>query len=293
MSKVKRGGFTGSSVARPKQRTAIANVQQQNGNRKPNGPLDTYQALSDYLSKLTAEKPEGVEAFELRKETITRIEKITQRPLICYVTKTSGVPQGVPVSIEDSDLTGFSDLVQTTPGPAVDVLVVSNGGVPEATERIVRLLREKFESIRFIVPANAFSAATLMSFSGDEILMDSQGTLGPIDPQLGGIPARAILRAVETLEERLKTEGPNALTAYMPMLSKYDLHLLEICKSAEELSKELARNWLSKYMLKCPENDERVTNIVNFFSDYDMHKSHGRSIDRSKAHELRTGSFKT
>ena len=43
---------------------------------------------------------------------------------------------------------------------------------------------------------------------------------------------------------------------------------------------------MSNYMLKIPGDDERVTGIVNFFSDYDIHKSHGRSIDRTKAREL-------
>jgi hypothetical protein len=70
--------------------------------------------------------------------------------------------------------------------------------------------------------------------------MDTVGTLGPIEPQINGIPARAILRAFETIQKRLHDEGPKGLTAYMPLLSKYDLHILEICKSAQELSEELA-----------------------------------------------------
>jgi hypothetical protein len=57
-------------------------------------------------------------------------------------------------------------------------------------------------------------------------------------------------------------------------------------ESAENLSKDLARDCLCNYMLKIPRDDERVTGIVNFFSDYDIHKSHGRSIDRAKAREL-------
>ncbi len=280
MSKPKKSRFTGRGVAQAKQKMNT------NNNHQPEQTLETYQAISDYFNKLAQDKPNGVDAFPLRKETFLRIEQLTERPLICYVTRTSSVPQGAPAFIEDSDLTGFSDLILTTPGNAVDVFLVSNGGAPEATERIVQLIRDRFESVRFIVPANAFSAATLMCFSGDEVLMDFQASLGPIDPQINGIPARAILRAFETLEERLKVEGPNALTAYMPMLSKYDLHLLEICKSTEELSKELARNWLSTYMLKCSDDDERVNTIVQFFSDYDTHKSHGRSINRGKALEL-------
>ena len=242
----------------------------------------TYQAITDYFGKLGEANP-----FILRKETFLRIERITGRPLICYVTKTHNLPQGIPAYLDDSDLNGFGDLTQLSQGDAVDVFIVSNGGSVEATERIVRLLREQFRIVRFIVPSNAYSAATLMCFSADEIYMDSLATLGPIDPQINGVPARAILRAFETVEKRLKDEGPRALTAYMPLISKYDLHILEICKSAQDLSKELARNWLSSYMLKSPEDDPRVSEVVDFFSNYDIHKSHGRSIDRGKARELR------
>jgi FMN phosphatase YigB (HAD superfamily) len=214
------------------------------------------------------------------------VERATERPLICYVTRTNNVPPEAPAYIDNSDLTGFSDLVQTVEGTVVDVLIVSNGGSPDATERIVRLLREKFDHIRFIVPGNAYSAATLTCFAGDEILVDAGGTLGPIDPQVNGIPARAILRGFEKAEERLKEVGPSGLTAYMPLLEKYDLHLLEMCESAEELSRELARDCLSNYMLKIPKDDQEITNIIDHFSDFDLHKSHGRSIDRTKAREL-------
>ena len=240
----------------------------------------TYQAITDYFAKFGQVNP-----FLLRNETFKRIENATGRPLICYVTKTHHVAAGVPAYIDDSDLTGFGDLIALVAGDALDVFIVSNGGSAEASERIVRLLRGRFTSIRFLVPSNAYSAATLICFSGDEIVMGSRGTLGPIDPQINGVPARAILRAFENLEGRLKVEGPRALTAYMPLISKYDLHMLEICKSAQELSEELARSWLSTYMLKCPADDASVTKIVDFFKSFDQHKSHGRSIDRERARE--------
>ena len=147
------------------------------------------------------------------------------------------------------------------------------------------MLREHFGKVRFIVPANAYSAATLICFAGDEIVMDTGATLGPIDPQINGIPARAILRAFEKIEKRLKDEGPRALSAYMPLIQKYDLHILEICTSAQELSQELARNFLSSYMLGLKEDSPKIGEIVDFFFDFDIQKSHGRSIDRDKARE--------
>ena len=59
-----------------------------------------------------------------------------------------------------------------------------------------------------------------------------------------------------------------------------------MCKSAQDLSQELASVWLSTYMLRCDAADARVSGIVDYFSDYDRHKSHGRSIDREQARAL-------
>jgi hypothetical protein len=105
----------------------------------------TYQALIDYL-----EARKGANLFDLRKETYLRIERITGRPLICYVAKTRYLAQGIPAYIDDSDLTGFGDLAHSVQGNNIDILMVSNGGSPEAAERIVRLIRERFHHIRFI-----------------------------------------------------------------------------------------------------------------------------------------------
>ena len=110
----------------------------------------TYQALGDFFAAQGEAIP-----FALRKETFLRIERITGRPLICYVTKTHHLASGIPAYIDDSDLIGFSDLVHSVSGRAIDVFIVSNGGSAEATERIVRLLRTQFDEVRFIVPANA------------------------------------------------------------------------------------------------------------------------------------------
>jgi len=261
----------------------IQPTQNKEGKKKAVDPKElermpvSYQEIQDYIAPLSEFNP-----FTLRAETFRRIETLTKIPLICYVTKTTNLPSNVPAYIDDNDLTGFGDLVSHVDGKSVDIVLISNGGSAEVTERIVSLLRERFEKIRFILPGNAYSAATLMCFAGDEIVMDSLATLGPIDPQINGIPARAILRSFENLEKRMKAEGPQGITAYLPLIQKYDLHLLEICRSAEELSTELARSWLGKYFLK---GSEKVDDVVNFFASYDHHKSHGRGITRQVARE--------
>ena len=142
---------------------------------------ETYQAVHDYYTQFREAK-----FLALRKETFQRIERLTGRALVCYVTRTRDLPREAPAYLDDGDLIGFRDLLQTSSGTGLDVFLVSNGGSAEAAERIAKLLRDRFPSVRFIVPANAYSAATLLCMSGDEIIMGSLATLGPIDPQING-----------------------------------------------------------------------------------------------------------
>ena len=206
-------------------------------------PIEIPDPLPRFYGKLEEFFQEHADSpnlpFAMRLETMRRIEKETGRPLLCYATDTASNQTGV--AIDDQDVVGFGDLVDSVFGSDADVFLISNGGYPEAAERIVSRLRSRFEHLRFIVPSNAFSAATLLCFSGEQVLMLPEGTLGPIDPQVNGVPARAILRAFDNLERRLAEEGPKALPAYLPLLQKYDLHLLELCRNAQQLSEELAR----------------------------------------------------
>jgi len=58
-----------------------------------------------------------------------------------------------------------------------------------------------FARNRFIVavPRQAKSAATLIALGADEIHMGPLGQLGPIDPQLGGLPALGVSQALRTI----------------------------------------------------------------------------------------------
>lgn len=246
----------------------------------------TYSALDEWFARQKAFNP-----WLLRREPIRRIERISNRPLVCYVAKTSNLhnrPVASLTSIDDQDIRGFNDLISTVPQfhSSCDVFVVSNGGRPETTERIVQLIRRRFDSIRFIVPSNAFSAATMMAFSGDEIVMAPMGSLGPIDPQIAGVPVAAILGGFIDAQERLAKGDIKSLRAYGPLIQKLDLHLLEMCRMANELSRELAETWISNYMLKCNRDDSRVGRIVEFFSSSENHKTHSRSVSREKAESV-------
>ncbi len=228
----------------------------------------------------------GQQRFNKRIELLKSIEAKTGRPVVVYAANMR-VPN-IPNSIDHTDITPFSDLTRTVKGKAIDVLINSPGGMAEAAERIVHLLRARFDSVRFIIPHTAFSAATMLAMSGDELVLDDTSALGPIDPQIivrdpqtgqqAAVPTQAITQGFENAKAAVK-DDPDTLGVYLPLLSKLDLHLFEICKNAEELSASLVRAWLKNYLLKGePDAEARAAEITNYLSSQKDRLSHGRPI---------------
>jgi len=82
------------------------------------------------------------------------------------------------------------------------LLLLSTGGSVEPAYRISKICKY-FARGKFAVcvPRYAKSAATLISLGADEIHMGRLGELGPIDPQVQGLPALAVGRALEALAQ--------------------------------------------------------------------------------------------
>ncbi len=250
--------------------------------------MPTFQHLLDSLQNPQQHK-------QLRLQKIAAIETITGRPLIVYAAKRAA-GFFIPNAIDDSDITGFSDLIEGITEKKLDVLLESPGGQAESTERIVNLLRENFEEVRFIIPHSAYSAATMLSLSGDQILIDDRSTLGPIDPQIlisspngptMAVPTQDILDAFKELRKTLKKEGAGVLPAYYPMIIKYDLHIFEICKKAQRLSTTLVQNWLQRFMFKNdPKRKQKGSKITKRFADRRKNLSHSRSLGVTELKQL-------
>src|SRR5713101_1978922 len=111
-----------------------------------------------------------------RREKYTAVEKLTGRPLVVYATdflnkdKVAACRGDVEIDLTDRD-----SLIEVTQGlddKAVDVLMYSPGGLPDAADSIVQILRSKFDDIRFIIPSVAKSAATMIALSGHKLMME-------------------------------------------------------------------------------------------------------------------------
>jgi len=228
----------------------------------------------------------GQQRLARRMALLREIEAETGRPVVVYAANTR-IPN-IPSSIDDTDITPLSELTNTIKGNKVDVLLHSPGGLAETAERIVFLLRSRFESVRFIIPHSAFSAATMLAASADQLVLDDTSALGPIDPQIVirdpqsgqsiAVPTQAITDGFENAKKAIK-EDPETLGVYLPLLNKLDLYIFEVCKNAEKLSKSLVSEWLKKYLLKGEENiDARAVEITEYLSSQKDRLSHGRPI---------------
>jgi hypothetical protein len=237
----------------------------------------------DWVGYLSSGPKNGGDLYALRRQCYKDIENIRKRPLVVYAsnfTSQLAVLGQQTHSILLDDIDGFTDLVSKIGNDAngIDVLIHSPGGRADATERIVSILRNKFKSVHFLVPHSAYSAATMLALSGDTITLHPSATLGPIDPQWNGVPARSIIRGFENVKDAIKRDGPQAIAAYIPLLEKYTLDQLEQCNDVADLSKELVKTWLSQYMFAGIANEEGISKTVNYFSDYDEHKIHSRPL---------------
>ena len=128
----------------------------------------------------------------------------------------------------------------------------------------------------------------MLATSADELVLDDTSALGPIDPQILirdpqtgqsiTVPTQAILDAFNNAKDDIMA-NPDALGVYLPLLSKLDLPIFEICKNADKLSKTLVTQWLKNYLLRDePNADARADEITDYLSSHKDRLSHGRPI---------------
>jgi hypothetical protein len=121
-----------------------------------------------------------------RVELYKKIEEIRKRPLITYVTSSRQNAAGMMGSDVIPEF--CKQLDEISPNEQmIDVLIVSHGGDPMVSWRVISLLRERFKRVGVLLPAHAYSSATLLALGADEIQMHPYSNLGPVDPQLHGM----------------------------------------------------------------------------------------------------------
>jgi ClpP class serine protease len=137
-----------------------------------------------------------------RARALSAIQRARKSRVIALVHRQEtigflGVPLYRFIDIDDSE--EILRAIRLTPDDTpIDLILHTPGGLVLASEQIAYVLRAHPGKVTVLVPHYAMSGGTLLALAADEILMDAAAVLGPVDPQLGELPAASIVRAAAT-----------------------------------------------------------------------------------------------
>jgi ClpP class serine protease len=137
-----------------------------------------------------------------RARALTAIQRVRNSRVIAMIHRQEtigflGVPLYRFIDIDDSE--EVLRAIRLTPDETpIDLILHTPGGLVLASEQIAYALRARPGKVTVLVPHYAMSGGTLLALAADEILMDPAAVLGPVDPQLGELPAAAIVRVAST-----------------------------------------------------------------------------------------------
>lgn len=251
------------------------------------------------LTRLKELQQQGrTDAFDvIRREALLDLHNYTGRNVVLYASGHLQKPRVPPelVTITNEDIEGFMEVFHGLSGTSLDLVLHSPGGRVEATEAIVKYIRNKFRNIRVIIPHEGMSAATMLACAADEIMMGRQSYLGPIDPQfqlqtslgIQSVPAQAILDQFARAKRECTQDRVN-LAVWLPSLQQYGPALLEQCEHALALSKELVTDWLKTWMFRrSKQREERAVVVAEALAAHDVWRTHGRPLNLRYLRSLR------
>ncbi|MCS7195580.1 MAG: ATP-dependent Clp protease proteolytic subunit [Meiothermus sp.] len=136
-----------------------------------------------------------------RARSIQALERRRNSRLITLIHRQEaiallGLPLSRYIDIDDSEQV-LRAIRLTDPQVPIDLVLHTPGGLVLAAEQIAEALLRHPAKVTVFVPHYAMSGGTLIALAADEIVMDANAVLGPVDPQLGQYPAVSILKVLE------------------------------------------------------------------------------------------------
>lgn len=140
-----------------------------------------------------------LEAMRTRK--IAQIEKKRGSRVILLIHRQEtmnllGFPLMRYIDVNDSEEV-LRAIQMTDDDVPLDIVLHTPGGLVLAAIQIARAIQGHKGKVTVFVPHYAMSGGTLIALAADEIVMCRHSVLGPIDPQLGGMPAASIIKVAE------------------------------------------------------------------------------------------------
>lgn len=198
---------------------------------------------------------------ERRSRVITMIHRQETRTLFSFAVSRM-------IDLEDAQqiIPAILDTPAETP---IDLILHTPGGMVLAAMQIARALKAHPAKVTVHVPVYAMSGGTLIALAANEIVMGTFSVLGPIDPQIAGLPAASL---VDVKKEKPISEVSD-LTLVFANISEKALNqvkagALELigdqmpAEKAEALVEALASGrWTHDYALTANEAEQLGLNV--------------------------------
>lgn len=144
-----------------------------------------------------------------RRRIIDAIERERGSKVITLIHRRepwAGKEDAEYITIEDTEHI-LREIWHTTKDKPLDIIVHTPGGLALAAEMIAIALHNHPGRVTVFVPFYAMSGGTLLALAADECYMERFSVLGPLDPQVDGIPAssfRSVLKMkeIESVDDR-------------------------------------------------------------------------------------------
>lgn len=229
----------------------------------------------------------------IRRRHLKDLSDRTGRNVIVYYSgwleKEHLIRQGLTgAEVNDSDKNGFmSTIHELDRTKGLDLILHTPGGDVAATESLVDYLRAMFGTdIRAIIPQVAMSAGTMIALACKDVVMGKHSSLGPIDPQIGGMPAHGVIEEFETAKQEIATD-PASMAVWQPIIAKYPPAFVGECAKAITWANAMVKSWLVSGMFDGAGDAEALADkVLNELADHALTLSHSRHISMEKAVEL-------
>ena len=97
------------------------------------------------------------------------------------------------IDLEDAQ-TIIAAIKDTPEDMPIDFVLHTPGGLVLAAMQIARAVEAHKAKVTVYVPVYAMSGGTLIALAADEIVLGEFSVLGPIDPQMAGLPAASLVK---------------------------------------------------------------------------------------------------
>jgi len=195
----------------------------------------------------------------MRKRKIAQLESVRNSRVIVMVHRQEtmrllGFPVMRYIDINDSEEV-LRAIHMTDDDVPLDIILHTPGGLVLAALQIARAIRAHKAKVSVFVPHYAMSGGTLIALAADEIVMSRHAVLGPVDPQLGQLPAASLIKVIEQKpigriddETLVKADVGRKAIAQLKQAARELLNRRLPAQQAEELAEKLSTGtWTHDY----------------------------------------------